>query len=129
MENQNKENETGFLGKDAILGAEDLKRERVEVPEWNGAVYVGTMTAAERDAFEASMVTEKEEGKPQRNMDNFRAKLVASTILNANGKRMFTLEEARELGKKSASAINRIFQVAARLNGVGQQDVEELTKN
>ena len=45
-----------FLNREAILAAEDLPRELVEVPEWGGAVYVRALTGAERDQFEASKI-------------------------------------------------------------------------
>ena len=45
-----------LLSKTAILCANDLQTEDVEVPEWGGAVRVRSFTGRERDAFEASMV-------------------------------------------------------------------------
>jgi hypothetical protein len=33
------------------------------------------------------------------------------------------------LGKKSAAALNRVFEVAQRLSGITDDDVEELAKN
>jgi len=45
-----------LLSKTAILAANDLKSEDIEVPEWGGAVRVRSFTGRERDAFEASMV-------------------------------------------------------------------------
>ena len=45
-----------LLSKTAILTANDLQTEDVEVPEWGGAVRVRSFTGRERDAFESSMV-------------------------------------------------------------------------
>ena len=45
-----------LLFKTAILAAQDLQTEDVEVPEWGGAVRVRSFTGRERDAFQASMV-------------------------------------------------------------------------
>ena len=39
-----------MLDRNAILGADDLGREVVDVPEWAGSVQVRGLTAAERDA-------------------------------------------------------------------------------
>lgn len=53
-----------LLSKSAILCANDLQTEDVEVPEWGGAVRVRSFTGRERDAFEASMV--RGEGKDRK---------------------------------------------------------------
>ncbi len=117
-----------LLTRDAILQAEDLPKELVLIPEWNGEVYVRALTGAERDAFEQSMVEQK--GKStKRNLSNLRAKLVALTVGEEAGTSIFSDRDAELLGQKSAIAINRVFEVAQRLSGLSQEDVEELTKN
>ena len=45
-----------LLSKTAILAAQDLQTEDVEVPEWGGAVRVRSFTGRERDVFEAGMI-------------------------------------------------------------------------
>jgi len=112
------------LTRDAILGADDLPKQEVEIPEWGGSVFVRTMTAGERDAYESSMLLN---GKP--NLANMRAKLVVRTAVDEEGKRLFADADAEALGKKSASAVDKLFGVAQRLNGLTKKDVEELEKN
>lgn len=115
-----------LLKRDFILGVSDLKVETVEVPEWGGSVLVRGMTGAERDAFEKSVLVRK--GKDtQVNLSNARAKLVALSVVDESGKRMFTDSDVIVLGTKSASALSRIFNVASRLSGITEEDVEELT--
>lgn len=117
-----------LLTRDAILQAQDLPTERVVVPEWNGEVLVRALTGAERDTFEQSIVEQR--GKSTRmNLQNLRAKLVALTVVDEEGKRLFSDEDAKLLGQKSAAALNRIFEVAQRLSGLRDEDVEELAKN
>lgn len=117
-----------FLNREAILAAEDLPRELVEVPEWGGAVYVRALTGAERDQFEASIVEQR--GRDVRmNMRNIRAKLVALTVVDEDGQRIFTDDDVAALGGKSAAALDRLFAVAQRLSGLSKEDVEELAKN
>lgn len=116
------------LNREAILAAEDLPRELVEVPEWGGAVYVRALTGAERDQFEASIVEQR--GRDVRmNMRNIRAKLVALTVVDEDGQRIFTDDDVAALGGKSAAALDRLFAVAQRLSGLSKEDVEELAKN
>jgi hypothetical protein len=113
----------GVLSKNAILGATDLPLERVEVPEWKGAVYLRVMTGAERDAFDAEVLT-----SPDRHV-NARARLVIRVLVDENGARLFADEDAELLGAKSAAALGRLFDTACRLNGFGAEAGEELEKN
>ena len=117
-----------MLTRTQILGADDLKHEIVEVTDWGGEVKVRTMTGTERDRFESSLLSEKG-GNVTKNMDNLRAKLVVQCVVGEDGKRLFTDKDIEALGKKSAKAIDKVFSVAQRLNGIGTDEVEELTKN
>ena len=117
-----------LLSKTAILAAQDLQTEDVEVPEWGGAVRVRSFTGRERDAFEASMV--RGEGRDRKvDLTNMRARLVGLTVIDETGQRLFTDEEVDLLGAKSGAALDRVFAVAQKLNGLSGTDVEELAKN
>jgi len=114
-----------LLNRDAILQADDLPTKTVDVPEWGGAVCVRSMTGVERDQYESTMVERK--GKDvQVNLKNIRAKLVALCCIGDDGKRLFGEDDAEALGKKSAAALDRVFSVAQKLNGLSAKDVEEL---
>lgn len=115
------------LSRDAILKAQDLKREAVEVPEWGGSVLVRQMTASERDRFEARLFVG--DGATRTiNQDNLRAKLCALCIVDEQGKRMFEDADIAALGGKSAAALNRVFDVAQRINGMGAEAVDDAKK-
>ncbi len=117
-----------LLTRDAILKADDMTYEVVEVPEWGGSVRVKALNGTERDAFEASLVMGK--GKSATvNLQNMRAKLVTQTAVDENGKALFDFADIGALGRKSASALERVFAAARRLSGLSDEDVEELTKN
>ena len=119
---------TQYLSKEAILAVNDVQFEDVSVPEWGGAVRVKSLTGSERDGLEASMI----EGKGKNanvNLANLRAKLVARSIVDESGDRIFEDADIAALGRKSASALNRVYEVAQRLSGITQEDVDELTKN
>jgi len=118
-----------FLTKEQILAAADLPEEVVDVPEWGGKVLIRGMTGAERDKFEESVMVTRGNNR-ELNLRNFRAKLVALSIVDPVTKeRMFSDNEIAELGKKSARALQRVFEAALRLNGMTDQSVEELTKS
>ena len=117
-----------LLTKAGILAANDLKTEDVDIPEWGGAVRVRSFTGRERDAFEAAMV--RGDGKERKvDLTNMRARLVGLTVIDEAGQRLFTDEEVDLLGAKSGAALDRVFAVAQKLNGLSGADVEELTKN
>ena len=117
-----------MLTRGEILNAQDIQTEEVHVPEWGGTVLVRALDGEERDALEASMIQGK--GKnAQVNLKNLRAKLVARSIVDENGKRLFEDGDIPALAKKSAAALNRVYEVAQRLSGITPEDVDELTKN
>lgn len=114
-----------LLNRDAILAAQDLTTEDVDVSEWGGSVRVRVMTGAERDSFGASLVGP--DGKPS--PDGYKAKLVARCLVDEAGQRMFSDAEVTLLEAKSAPALDRVFAVADRLNAVNAGAVEAAEKN
>jgi hypothetical protein len=114
------------LTREAILAFDDLPRESVEV--WGDSVWVRCMTAKERDEFESSVLVTK--GKnTELNRKNIRAQLVIRTTVDEKGKRVFTNDDVDAVGGKSSKEIDKIFEVASRLSGLSQKDVEELAGN
>jgi hypothetical protein len=116
------------LNRDQILEASDLKTVVVSVPEWGGDVIVATMTGEARDAWEQSLVVQ-EGGKSRTNLDNIRARLVMSTVVDEGGNRLFSEKDLALLGRKSSAALERVCKAAQKLNGLTNEDVEQLTGN
>lgn len=107
-----------------ILGADDIVKERVEVPEWGGHVFVRVMSGSTRDRWEAHVYTH---GKSMdERMVNLRARLIAATACNDKGELLFTSKQIEQLGKKSAKAMDRVFAVASKINGLTKEDVDSL---
>ncbi len=117
-----------LLSRDAILGAVDLPEERVSVPEWGGTVIMRGMTGAERDAFEAGIMVTRGD-KEVVDSRNLRARLIVRCVYDEGGKRLFADEDAEFLGGKSAAVISRLFDVARRLCGIGESDMDEMRAN
>jgi hypothetical protein len=117
-----------FGTRDQILSADDLPVREIEVPEWGFWVRVKTLTGEERDAFEAAIVKRNGRNVTQ-NLANIRARLVANTVVDEAGARLFKFSDIEALGKKSALALDRVFGVASELSGLNPEDVEELAKN
>ena len=118
-----------ILNRDDILAADDLVTEEVEVPEWGGSVYVRTMTGAERSHFELEIVPGVGSGDNRVEMLNLREKLLVLVLVDEDGQRLFSDKDIKVLGQKSAAALDRLFTVAQRLNGLSAADVAELEKN
>lgn len=118
-----------ILSKAEILAASDLATEVVEVPEWGGSVIVRTMTGAQRDAYEATLMTRTETGKLEVNTDNMRAKLLVVTLVDEAGNALFSATDLDAFAAKSSGVIERLVIVAQRLNGLNRGAVEEAAKN
>jgi hypothetical protein len=116
-----------YLGRDAILKAAALKTEDVPVPEWGGSVLVRELRGRERDEWEASLAVQR--GKQMvPDVANMRAKLAARVIVGEDGEPLFTQQDVAALGELSAAALDRVFEVASRLSGLGEAAVEEAGK-
>lgn len=116
-----------MLSREQILGTRDIQTTEVDVPEWGGSVGVKTISAAERDEFEAAFVGA--EGDPKK-LRNVRAKLVALCLCDADGKRLFTEPgHVAALGEKNGAVVDRLFTECRRFNGLDKTAVEEAAKN
>src|SRR5262245_47090770 len=116
------------LTRDQILAVPDLRTERVAVPEWGGDVLVRSLTADERDAFE--VLTYQLRGQNLvTNMRGIRARLVALSIVDEDGARLFSEEDIAALGGKSAAAVDRVYAVCRRVSALDERDVQELAGN
>lgn len=118
--------------RDTILESNDLQRVAVPVPEWGGddcCVYVRTLTAAERDHFEGSMLEDRGGKSKATNLKNIRARFAVLTVVDEEGTRIFEDSDAEELGKKSAQVVDRLFSAAQKQNGMSADDVDELAGN
>lgn len=108
-----------------ILALEDRAWLEVEVPEWNRKLRVMALSATDRDAYEVELYLERKAGGVARNV---RARLVGRCLVDEAGARVFTDAQIEALGRKSAKALDRLFEAASRLNGLTEKDVAELEK-
>ncbi len=118
-----------FLTKDAILAINDLQTRVVAVPEWGGDVCVQGLSGTERDAFESSIIVQRGKNATP-NLANLRAKLVQKCLVHPEThERLFGEGDIAALGRKSAVALQRVFDAARELSGLNENDVKELTGN
>lgn len=137
------------LSREDILKAEDLLIEFVKTPEWapkghanpdEFGVYARGLTGTDRDAFEMAMleqrrVTSATTGRKKEvqviNLQNLRAKLVVRGAVDTadpdTAQPIFSPEDVTALGRKSALALNRVYQKIRELSGLTDEDVDEMT--
>lgn len=111
------------LTREQIL-ATTCSREVVKVPEWGGEVIVADMGATARDQFERWCLANHDSG-----FVGVRATLASYAVVGEDGARLFTPDDVAALGEKSAAALDRVYEVARRLNRLSKKDAEELEKN
>jgi len=106
-----------MLSKEDILKAQDLPKEIVDIPEWNGQVEVRTQTAKERTQFLKSIRSITEENT----IENL---AIAFCVYDDKGNRFFSNEDSVLLGNQSAAVVTRLTQSINRLNALGLNDVK-----
>lgn len=122
-----------MLSRDAILKAQDLRRELMDVPEWGGELYVRGFTALEKEEVEmrSMQMVDIATGqiKDARQMAGLKAWIVARCTVDSDGTRIFTDADMDGLQGKNAEVISRLADVAGRLSKLSVDDVEEAEKN
>lgn len=105
------------LLKKANIPAPVLPKETVEVPELGGEVVVRGMLLRERiDLFFDA----------EKNGHGHLSKVLAATVIDADGVPVYTRDEWEQFGARNTSAVLRLFEVAKRMSGL---DAEAATKN
>jgi hypothetical protein len=117
--------------KKAILEADDLEIREVPigVKGWPDLLWVRTLTGAERDAWEAGIVQPGPGEAKNYNMRNIRARFAALVACDETGQRIFDNDDVPKLGTKSAQALDLLFDAGQKLNGIRDDDLEELAGN
>jgi hypothetical protein len=108
------------LSKDDFLAISYVKTEEVPLPEVTSSIFVRTMSGAEREKFEEACT---------KDLPNIRARLIVATACDAQGERIFSEAHLAAVTSKPAVMLIRIFDAAAKLNGLSKADVDELEKN
>jgi len=102
------------VSREAILGFKDKNIGKVKVKEFGGDICVATLSAIEADA-----IRNLPEGIPSN---------VSVVILGAcdeSGERLFTLDDAAELGKKPSKHLTTIANAILKHNGLLAEMADE----
>jgi hypothetical protein len=120
-----------LLNRDQLLTPEKLEVVKVNLGK-DEFVYVRQMTGRERDHFEQSLIKENKnvEGGYEKSLEDFRAKLSVCTVCDAEGKLIFQQNDYSVLSQSmSAARLEKIVNVAQKLNKISEEDKEGLVKN
>lgn len=111
--------------------AKTLVTETIEVPELGETLTVRAFNVAARQAYFAPVFNaESEEARRAGTLECDEARLVAFTVVDADGKLRFAESDIPRLREEvPATAIDRIAAVARRLNGLGVAAQEQSAKN
>ena len=114
-----------------ILNADDMKKEKVEIPEWGGCVYVCSITGAEREEHGERFLDDELKPKTLSRADlrKFKRALLMQSICDVKGNRMFIPENIEGLIKKNPDIIDMLFDKAQKISGLEPDSTEEPVKN
>lgn len=123
-----------MLTAEQLLKKAPLLQEKVVLDEETGDfVYVRQMTAHEKSIWEMSQIQKSGAGKKTEynvTLDDYRAKLAVVTLCDEEGHLLFLPSQYLELSQNiSAATLEKIVDVAQRLNAITEEDRDELVKN
>jgi hypothetical protein len=111
-----------MLTRDQILAVRDLPTEVVDVPEWGDTVIIAVMSGKAREQLMDALAD------PQ-GPSRFQAIILASTMVDETGARMFGEDDIEQLREKNPDVLTRLVDVAMRLNKIGPKATEDAVKN
>jgi hypothetical protein len=120
---------------DDILNLNDVVVERVDVPEWGGHVFVRTLSAEAKEQYIESIRRITGRGKKQNVeiiLEKSSAKLAAQTMCKEDGTLLWpngSMATIDRLAARSAKALSRVVDAAAKLNGLADDSEEEAGKD
>lgn len=112
-----------ILTKNQILKANDIVTKKINA--FGGEVIISTISAQARESYEKAVIDVN--GKVSGS--NIRARLLAVSIVDEDGTLLFNESDIKDLGKKSATEVDKLFSAILKLNGMGDDNVEEVAKN
>lgn len=114
-----------LLTKESLLTKPILETEDVVLPEFGGVVRVRQWLGEDKDDWQIYVSALKGDAH------KLRAAAVAASLVGDDGNRVFNMNGDVDSINATwpASAIERVWEVVARLNKIGQKEVEDAEKN
>ena len=124
----------GLLTRMELLTKEKLEVVKVELNATD-FIYVRQMTGHERDQFEQSLLKKNKDTKGmvigyEQATEDFRAKLAVQTVCDAEGSLILKSNDYLVFSQSiSAKKLEKIINVAQKLNAISEEDKEDILKN
>jgi hypothetical protein len=116
------------LTREEIKEVNDRKLVRVEVPEWGGGFFFGSMLLGERNALIAKWSEMDEDMDISEATDVHLETLIAASC-DKDGAPIFTAEDVEMLLAKNATVVERVAREALDFLGLTKKAVEETVGN
>lgn len=130
-----------YLDRAAIIAAQDLNYQDVEVPEWGGMVRVCSLSATQRDQLSLMVVSFDETLKAakdgstidlkldRKGLAEMKAQVIVWTVSDDSGKRLFRQSDLDAVGLKAPEVIDRLYDIAIELSGATDFSMRTISKN
>lgn len=123
------------LSREQILGVQDIKTKEIEVPLWDGSVYIRQLTRGQQDEYmqrQFGVMAMKQQGKSQNvegsvNVFGHDAWIFAQGVCDESGNRLFSDKDVDKLKEKNGEAIGFVAKEIILFSGM-QADIAELEK-
>ena len=112
-----------YLNREAILSAEDRPTDEIQIPEWGDTwVRIARWSLAVQWRISRASADDQEE------RGRLLALVVALSLVDARGQRLFSDEDVPALAEKNFRALERIATAAMKWNGASAAEVDDLGK-
>jgi hypothetical protein len=102
-----------LLSKEQIIAAQDRRYIEVDVPEWGGKVRLASLDADQSLKHEQMLLKLQKTGDTK---SNPLVAMLADSIVNDQGDRVFDAQTMATLGKKNPVALRRLIAAMKKLN-------------
>lgn len=124
-----------MLNREQILNSFDRPQKQITVEQWGGDVNLTALGAGDRSGVLAEFAAAqkcREDGDAagfSRNWTVLQGKLIAMSVTDAEGNRLFTEDDVPALLEKSPEVIGMLSDAALVLNKFSTKAVEDDAKN
>ena len=123
----------GYLTREQIIQAHDLKTVEVACPEWadgdDVSVLVRQPSAGVMEEMGLRVIDYQRTTGTESVSPEIRTWFVSRVVVDADGKRLFTDADVELLRDKSLAPIQRIFEAGQELGGLSETELEDAKKN
>ncbi len=120
--------------RESIIQSNDLRREEVDVPEWNlsDKIFIRELNGGERNDIEeiaTKIFLNKDADEKDIEEHPLKFKMLIYTLCDANGDAIFSMDDVDILKKKNGKVIDRLFNKSMQVSGIREEDQEQEIKN